>query len=267
MPGSHAVTPLVELLWRFGIVSSIGLGVWIVFRCGRVMLGNAAFSAIAAASTAFLTAHGAAPWFAVLTGVIAAGAAGVVFGFAAARASATAFAMASLSLWAVEYSVRAPSGGALGSEASPAWVVAASVAASLLVWRFARSRAGVASAALAQDERAAEDLGIDPVRMRVIAVAAGALLAGIAGSFSVYYPGFDITAYRLHADVAGLAAVVIGGVGSAFGPLAGAALIAIAAVAPLTKAHAAAVNALGLLAATIVLPGGIVSFFTRSVRR
>ena len=263
----HAAIPFVELLWRLGIVSLIGLGVWIVFRCGRVMLGNAAFSAIAAAVTAALAAHGAAAWLAAPAGIIAAAGAGAIFGFAVSRASATAFALASLSLWAVEYSVRAPSGAALGSNASPLFVVAASIVAALVVWRFARSRTGVESAALAQDERAAEDLGIDPVRTRVTAVAAGALLAGVAGSFSVYYPGFDITAYRLHADVAGLAAVVVGGVGSAFGPLAGAALVAIAAVAPLTKAHAAAVNAVGLLAATIALPGGVMSIFARSVRR
>lgn len=263
----HAITPAIEMLWRFGIVAAIALGAWLVLRCGRVMLGNAGFAAIAAAVTAALAAHGATAWLASAVGIAAAAAAGAIFGFAAARASATGFAVASLSLWAVELSVRAPSGESLHSNATPLWIVAAALVAAACAWRFALSRAGIASAAVAQDERAAEGVGIDPIRARILAVTAGALLAGVAGSFSVFYPAFDITAYRLHTDVAGLAAVVIGGVGSALGPLVGAALVAVAAVAPLTKAHAAAVNAVALLAATIVLPGGILSLFARSARR
>ena len=99
------------------------------------------------------------------------------------------------------------------------------------------------------------------------AVTLGALLAGVAGSLSVFYPGFDITAYRLHGDIAAFAAVVLGGAGGALGPLIGAALGAIAAVVPITKEHIAAVNAIALLAATIVLPGGIASIFSRAARR
>lgn len=264
---AHAVSPPAELLWRFGIVALIGLGIWIVLRSGRVMLGNAAFAAIAAAVTAALDAHAVVPLLAALAGIAAAVAGGCLFGLAAARASATAFAMASLSLWAVELTVHAPTGAELRSGGSPAAIVVVAIVAAACAWRFARSRAGLASAALAQDDRAAQDLGIDPVMTRFWAVTAGAALSGIAGSFSVYYPGFDITAYRLHADVAGFAAAVIGGVASPFGSLAGAALVALAAVAPLTKAHAAAVNAVGLLAATIVLPGGFASLFGRAWRR
>lgn len=267
MTAADHVSPMAEMLWRFGIVASIGLGIWIVFRCGRLMLGSAGFSAVAAAATAALTAHGSAPWIATAAGIALAAATGLVFGLAAARASATGFAMASLSLWALELSVRAPTGDMLRSGASPVWVVAAALIAAALAWSFARSRTGLACAAVAQDERAAEDLGVDPVRMRVFAVTLGAALAGVAGSFSVFYPGFDITAYRLHADVAGFAAVVIGGVGSALGPIVGAALVAIVAVAPLTKSHAAAVNAVGLVAAAIALPGGLVSLFTARARR
>jgi len=155
----------------------------------------------------------------------------------------------------------------LRSHGSPAFVVAAAILAAIGAWRYALSRYGQIAAAVGQDERAAQAVGIDPVRARITAVTLGALLAGVAGSLSVFYPGFDITAYRLHGDIAGLAAVVLGGVGSSLGPLAGAALVAIAAVSPFTKEHAAAVNAIGLLAATIVLPGGIASIFSRAARR
>jgi len=263
----HEVGPFAELLWRFGIVGLIGLGVWLVLRCGRVMLGNAAFAAIAAASTAALIARGTPAAVAILAGIVAAAVCGAIFGFAAARTGAAAFAIASLSLWAIELSVRAPTGDALHSFGSPAVVVAAAIAAGIGAWFYARSGSGRAAAAVGQDERAAQGVGIDPIRERLIAVTLGALLAGVAGSLSALYPGFDITAYRLHGDIAGLAAVVFGGVGSAFGPLLGAVLVAIAAVAPLTKEHAAAVNAVALLAATIVLPGGVLSIFWRAARR
>jgi len=263
----HAFAPLAELFWRFGIVGLIGLGTWLVLRCGRVMLGNAAFAAIAAAATAPLVARGTPDAVAALAGVLVAAICGTVFGLAAARATSAAFALASLSLWAVELSVRAPSGPELRSHGSPAFVVAAAILAAIGAWRYALSRHGQIAAAVGQDERAAQAVGIDPVRARITAVTLGALLAGVAGSLSVFYPGFDITAYRLHGDIAGLAAVVLGGVGSSLGPLAGAALVAIAAVSPFTKEHAAAVNAIGLLAATIVLPGGIASIFSRAARR
>ena len=263
----HTVSPLVESLWRFGIVGLIGIGVWIVFRCGRVMLGNAAFAAIAAAATAALVAHGTADLVAVVAGVLAAAACGVAFGFAAARATSTGFAIASLSLWAVELSVHAPTGAALRSDGSPMFVIIAAGGAGVAAWFYARSRDGRAAAAVGQDERAAQGLGVDPARVRVTAVALGALLAGVAGSLSVFYPGFDITSYRLHGDIAAFAAVVLGGAGGALGPLIGAALGAIAAVAPITKEHTAAVNAVALLAATIVLPGGVASTFSRAARR
>lgn len=263
----HAVSPLIEALWRIGIVGLIGLGVWIVLRCGRVMLGNAAFAAIAAAITAALVARGTADLVAVVTGVLAATACGAAFGFAAARATSTGFAIASLALWAVELSVRAPTGAALRSEGSPVFVVIAVAGAAVVAWFYARSRHGLAAAAIGQDERAAQGVSIDPVRVRMTAVTLGALLAGVAGSLSVFYPGFDITAYRLHGDIAAFAAVVLGGAGGALGPLVGAVLVAIAAVAPLTKEHAAAANAVALLAATIVLPGGIASIFSRAARR
>ncbi|HET9341783.1 MAG TPA: hypothetical protein VFO25_02550 [Candidatus Eremiobacteraceae bacterium] len=263
----HAVSPLIEALWRIGIVGLIGLGVWIVFRCGRVMLGNAAFAAIAAAATAALVARGTADLVAVVAGVLAAATCGAAFGFAAARATPTGFAIASLALWAVELSVRAPAGAALRSAGSPVFVVIAVAGAAVAAWFYARSRNGLAAAAIGQDERAAQGIGIDPMRVRVTAVTLGALLAGVAGSLSVFYPGFDITAYRLHGDVAAFAAVVLGGADFSFGPLVGAVLVAIAAVAPFTKEHAAAVNAVALLAATIVLPGGIASIFSRAARR
>lgn len=263
----HEVAPFTELLWRFGIVGLIGLGVWLVLRCGRVMLGNAAFAAIAAASTAALIARGSPDAVAIPAGIVAAAVCGAVFGFATARAGAVAFAIASLSLWAVELSMRAQTGGVLASDNSPALVVAVTILAGICAWFYARSRFGLAAAAVGQDERAAQGAGIDPVRERLIAVTLGASLAGIAGSLSVLYPAFDITAYRLHSDIAGFAAVVIGGVGSAFGPLVGAILVAIAAVSPLTKEHAAAVNAVALLAATIVLPGGVASIVSRAARK
>ncbi len=263
----HSVSPLVESLWRFGIVGLIGLGVWIVLRSGRVMLGNAAFAAIAAAATAALVARGTADIIAVVAGVLAAAACGALFGVAAARATSTGFAIASLALWAVELSMRAPAGAVLRSQGSPVFVVIAVAGAGVAAWFYARSRHGRAAAAVGQDERAAQGIGIDPVRVRVTAVTVGALLAGVAGSLSVFYPGFDITAYRLHGDIAAFAAVVLGGAGGALGPLVGAALVAIAAVAPVTKEHATAVNAVALLAATIVLPGGIASIFSRAARR
>lgn len=264
---AHAVAPLAESLWRFGIVGLIGLGTWCVFRCGRMMLGNAAFAAIAATATAALAARGTADVLAVAAGIAAAAVCGAIFGYAVSRATSTGFAIASLALWAVELSARAPTGAALRSRGSAIGVVIAALVAGIAAWFYARSRHGRAAAAVGQDERAAQGIGVDPVRARVVAVTLGALLAGVAGSLSVSYPGFDITAYRLHADIAAVAALVLGGAGSAFGPLFGAALVAIGAVAPATKEHATALNAVALLAATIVLPGGVASIFSRAARR
>ncbi len=89
-----------------------------------------------------------------------------------------------------------------------------------------RSRFGRALYALREDETAARCMGIDTVRVKLIAFMASAMWAGLAGVVHPIYRG-QITPemYDFNASVLFVAMVVLGGLGSVAGAVAGAAIL------------------------------------------
>ncbi|RGD62922.1 branched-chain amino acid ABC transporter permease [Kitasatospora xanthocidica] len=104
----------------------------------------------------------------------------------------------------------------------------------LVVLVFARvgnSRIGRAWVAIREDETAAEAMGINGFRLKLLAFALGALLAGLAGTVQAHV-SYTVTpdqytfAEALPPNSAFLlAAVILGGMGTISGPLAGATLL------------------------------------------
>jgi branched-chain amino acid transport system permease protein len=87
-----------------------------------------------------------------------------------------------------------------------------------------RSRIGWAFRALRDDEIAAELAGVDVARYRVYAALIGAAMLGLAGSTYAFTEGrISPTTYGFaHVDVVVLVMLAFGGIGTLFGPIAGA---------------------------------------------
>ncbi|MFF2630373.1 branched-chain amino acid ABC transporter permease [Kitasatospora griseola] len=97
--------------------------------------------------------------------------------------------------------------------------------------RVANSRIGRAWVAIREDETAAEAMGINGFRVKLIAFALGATLAGLAGAVQAHVAGaVSPDQYQFAGPVPPnsaflLAAVILGGMGTISGPLVGAALL------------------------------------------
>ena len=109
------------------------------------------------------------------------------------------------------------------------WVLATVLAMILVIRRLDRSRIGRAWVAIREDEVAAEAMGIDTFRMKLWAFAIGASTAGFAGVIQGSKISYVSPAsFQIIISILILSMVVLGGMGSTFGPILGAAVITIA---------------------------------------
>lgn len=89
-----------------------------------------------------------------------------------------------------------------------------------------RSRTGRALCAIRESEHAAETAGIDTSGLKLTAFIFSAALAGLAGGLYAYYVTFvSPSPFSFHASVQFVLMAVVGGLGTFFGPLLGAALV------------------------------------------
>ena len=86
-----------------------------------------------------------------------------------------------------------------------------------------RSRIGRAAEALREDELAAEVMGIDVTRLKLAAFSLGALMAGVGGALYAHYALFiDSAQFGFHRSAEIFVIVLLGGMGSFWGAVAGA---------------------------------------------
>ncbi|MEI6207249.1 MAG: branched-chain amino acid ABC transporter permease [Desulfuromonadales bacterium] len=126
-------------------------------------------------------------------------------------------------------------------------------------YRLDRSRVGRAFKAIREDELAADAMGINPTRYKVLAFVIGAVLAGVVGAMSApFLNTWNARQGTFDASIAYLAYVLIGGSRSMWGPLLGGALLAALPeiLRPLKDARLI-INGLVLVFASIYLPQGI----------
>jgi len=90
-----------------------------------------------------------------------------------------------------------------------------------------RSRAGYYWQAIREDEDAAQALGIHTFRWKMFATSLSAAMTGLAGVFSAFYYGnlFPEQIFGIHRSVEIILGPIIGGIGTIFGPILGAALL------------------------------------------
>jgi branched-chain amino acid transport system permease protein len=237
---------------NFAAIAAIGaLGLQIVTgMAGQLSLGHAAFLAVGGFFAAGLYLHLGLPfWAAVPAAVLAGATLGAVAGLPALRIRGFYLGITTL---AVQYVVVAAglryqgylqtSLGTSGSLTVPApdlWLFSLTevwqwylfllvvlTAVALGVTNLRRSSLGRSFLAVRQRELAAEALGVDVARVKIMAFALSGALGGLAGALSTYYyRNVSIEDFDLLLSVSYLAMVIIGGLGSVQGAIYGAVFV------------------------------------------
>jgi len=91
-----------------------------------------------------------------------------------------------------------------------------------LINRLRESRLGRAWMAIREDELAASQMGIDPVRTKLLAFSMGATFSGFAGAFyAAYISGIFPSVFDFSASILILCTVILGGIGNIYGVIVG----------------------------------------------
>ncbi len=271
-------------------IAVLGLGLLTGFN-GQISVGHGAFFGLGAYTTAILTADHGWPHLATLpAAMVLCFAVGVIAGVPALRISGLYLALVTLALATLFPLIleKFPdlTGGSRGITLPdfepPDWagdmaedqfafyfffVIAAVVF--FLVRNLIRSRVGRAIIAIRDNETAAEVLGVNLALYKVVTFGISAMLAGFAGSLfsmntaasSVVDPG----SYTIARSIELLAALVIGGAATIFGPVVGATFIVfVPEFASDTNAEWSSVIFGGvLIVLMLVLPSGLLGGLRR----
>jgi len=214
---------------------------------GLVSFGHALYFGWAS----YLTAYAAKTWHfqpevAILIGTATAAVLGIIAGGVAIRRQGIYFAMITLALAQMMYffALRAPfTGGEDGIQAVPrgrlfgyfdlsnemtmyVFVLVVVLAAFLLIYRIINSPFGEVLKAIRENEQRAISLGYKTDRYKLIAFILSATLAGVAGSLKALV--FQLASLTdVHWNMSGevVLMTLVGGLGTVFGPVAGAFVI------------------------------------------
>jgi branched-chain amino acid transport system permease protein len=155
------------------------------------------------------------------------------------------------------------------------WIILGLVGfAMILVRRIEHSRFGAYLIAVRENEEAAKALGVDTLRIKIIAMTISAAITAAGGCFYVQYFLFVDAgiAYGPWISVEALLAPIIGGVGTVAGPLLGA--VVVKSLGEITKVVTGdapgldlAVYGCVLIAIVALAPRGIVGIFARWKQR
>ena len=88
--------------------------------------------------------------------------------------------------------------------------------------RIDRSRVGMIFMAMSQSESLAQSVGLSGMKFKMLGCGIGCMLGGAAGSLYAHFVGIITPSdFSIHAVLAPIAYVVVGGMGSVFGPVLG----------------------------------------------
>jgi len=218
-----------------GVNALLALSVWVTLYAGQLTLGNAAFMAIGAYTSALLGRHLGTPFpLALAIGAVAAAVLAAPLGITVFRLRGVYLAIATLAFGEVVRVVLLATpitGRGQGLNGIPPktelWHIYASLAlVAYVLWRVQGSTVGRSWAAIREDELAAQSQGIAVRRYKLTAFVMGALVAGWAGGLSAHVTfSIDPNDFAFTKAVQILVFAVVGGVPSVLGPIFGAALL------------------------------------------
>jgi branched-chain amino acid transport system permease protein len=212
---------------------------------GQVSLGHAGFIAAGAFTTAVLAENHLPPLLALPAAALVGAVLGVVVGIPALRLKGLYLALGTLALhhvvlyacaefqnhWGANTGVAIPPPriGSWVLKGTTAWYYALTAVAALILAlsvNLQRSRAGRAWMAIRDREIAAESLGIDVARAKVLAFVWSSAITAVAGALFAYQRAFvSVEAFGFFLAIEYIAMIIIGGLGSALGAVLGAAFV------------------------------------------
>ena len=206
---------------------------------GQVSFAHAAFAGIGAYTSGILAAKaGFSPWVGVSIGVVAAAVLGLGVGVLCLRMGGIYLSLTTLGFSEIlhiiitnEYEfTRGTMGlqvpGLIANYSKSAYLyifLAGTLITLVVIYKLIHSNVGLNFRAVQNDERAAASLGVNVVRVRVLAFTISSALAGLAGALYGHYlllvtPEIP----SLNQQFLVLSMTVIGGMGSFVGPIVGA---------------------------------------------
>jgi len=160
-----------------------------------------------------------------------------------------------------------------GSNTLPAyyWTLAVLALAMAMTLWVDRSTFGLRLRALRSDERAAGTLGVDVTRFKVVAFVLSAVVPGLLGGGYAWYLTYidPASVFSTHVELQTVAMVILGGVGTYWGPFVGGVLLSQLSEslgARFPQGHLMILGGL-IVAMLIALPRGIVPAVTAALAR
>ncbi len=246
---------------------------------GLISLGHSGFWGVGAYAAVLLANSLGIPFFPSLIGAIVGGALiGLGLASITGRLKGIYFAIATLAMSegfrVLAIMLPELTGGAQGvylnSDLFPgsttvyAMASAGAVIAALVSWALSRTRSHYAFRAMRANERAAQMVGINPMRYRMLIVTISGAMASYAGAISSWNGGYldPAIAFSLHTTVMSQIAPILGGIYTLSGPILG--TIATMALGEATRLWFGSLEGVSLLffgialvACVVYLPLGI----------
>ena len=278
----------VAILIGLNAIVCVGLNLLIGFA-GQISLGHAGFFGLGAYASAILSTNYGWPSILALAAAAAiVGLLALAVGRPILRLKGHYLAMATLGLGIIIAVVVATEerltggpdgmsvaplalfGAALQGETMWYWLVGALLLATVwLSFNLIDSPLGRALRAIHGSEVAAEAMGVDIARAKLLIFVVSAILAAVAGSLAAHYSGF-ITPGKvgfLH-SIELVTMVVLGGMASTYGAVVGAAILtALPQLLTVFKDYESLVFGVVLMATMIFLPRGLVPTLSRLAGR
>jgi branched-chain amino acid transport system permease protein len=244
--GLYMAEEWMDWLIMVGVYTVAALGMHIMTGlCGQFSMGQSAFMALGAYTTAFLAgSHGWSPWITLPLAGLVAGLGGLVFGIPALRIKGfylvlTTIAAQFVIMWAIKqpswlgqtYGLEVPGISIGGSELTIAqfwWLTLVIVVVMIFLTKnIQRTTTGRKFVAVRDNDLAAEVMGINLFRTKLLAFFIGCFFAGISGWMWAHYNAVRINPdlFNFQLSLWFLSMVIVGGMGSTTGAVMGAVVI------------------------------------------
>lgn len=234
------------------VVGALGLNILLGYT-GQISIGHAAFMSVGAYTAANLAVHFDLPfWLTLPAGGCMAALIGIVVGMPSLRVKGLYLAIATLAAqfiieWVLNHTP-AISGGVQASIEMPRpeifgrtldtqaelyfFILPIAALAIVATLNLVRSRIGRAFIAIRDQDIAAEIIGINVYRYKLLAFAISSFYAGVCGVMYTYYFGIaNYEAFQLPISIDYLAMCIIGGLGSVLGSIFGAVFVTLLPIA------------------------------------
>ncbi len=272
----------VQILQQIGIniILAVGLNLIVGFS-GQFSLGHAGFMAIGAYAAAIIGSKSptyGAFFGAMLVGALLSGAVALLVGIPTLRLKGDYLAVATLGVSEIIRifiinggSLTNGAAGILGIPNFTTWpmVYFFVVITTIATLNFLRSPIGRSTLSVREDEIAAESVGVNTTKIKIIAFVFGAIIASIAGSLQAGFIGSVVPKdYTFINSINVLIIVVFGGLGSITGAIVSAIVLGILNMLLQDVASVRMIiYALALVLVMIFRPGGLLGTWELSLSR